>query len=123
MTFNPTRPVVLLRLEGAAVLALAILFYRELGGGWGFFVALFLVPDISLLAYLGGARVGAVVYNAVHTYLVPALLYAYGFAAARPTLMLVALIWGAHIGVDRLLGFGLKFQTSFKHTHLKSSEE
>jgi hypothetical protein len=62
--------------------------------------------------------VGAVVYNAIHTYVFPAVLYGFGFATARPAAMIVALVWAAHIGVDRLLGFGLKYPTRFRDTHL-----
>lgn len=126
MTRDPTRPTILLRLEGVAVFALAALLYRELGAGWLMFALLFLVPDLSITAYLAGHRVGAIVYNAVHTYFFPALLYGFGFATARPGAMIVALVWGAHIGVDRLLGFGLKYPTGFRNTHLqavRSSEQ
>ena len=118
MIRDPSRPTILLRLEGAAVFALALLLYRELGAGWPMFVLLFLVPDLSIIAYVGGRRFGATVYNAVHTYVVPAVLFGFGFATARPAAMMAALVWGAHIGVDRLLGFGLKYQTGFRHTHL-----
>lgn len=125
MIRDPTRPAILLRLEGVAAISLAAILYRELGASWLVFVLLFLVPDLSIAAYLGGRRVGAIVYNTIHTYLFPALLYGFGFATARPGAMIVALVWGAHIGVDRLLGFGLKYPTGFRDTHLqavKSSE-
>lgn len=118
MTFDPTRPRFLLRIEGAAVLVVALLLYRELGASWLTFAVLFLLPDISILAYLGGARSGGIVYNAVHTYLIPAGLYAIGFAAARPLAMALGLIWAAHIGFDRFLGFGLKYSVGFRETHL-----
>src|SRR5262249_6308628 len=62
-------PRLVLRAEGALVFVAAVLVYRHLGGGWGTFAALFLVPDLSLLGYLGGQRVGAIAYNAAHTYL------------------------------------------------------
>lgn len=118
MSVDLSRPAVLLRLEGAAALALAVLLYRELGASWLMFVLLFLLPDLSIAAYFGGPKVGAAVYNAVHTYILPAGIYAFGFVTARPAAMLVAVVWAAHIGVDRLLGFGLKFRTGFRDTHL-----
>jgi hypothetical protein len=118
MGADPTRPAVLLRVEGAGVFLLALLVYRELGISWILFAALFLAPDLSILAYLGGSRVGAVIYNAVHTYAGPLALYASGFAAARLPLMALALVWAAHIGIDRMLGFGLKYASGFRDTHL-----
>lgn len=118
MTVDPTRPAFLLRLEGAAVVGLAVILFRELAGSWLLFAALFLAPDLSLIGYLGGARPGARVYNLAHTFVFPAALYAVGFVVAQPAAMVAGLIWGAHIGLDRLLGFGLKFVTGFRDTHL-----
>ena len=109
----------LLRLEGGLELGVAILAYAVLGGGWVTFVVLLLVPDLSMLGYIAGNRVGAVVYNAAHTYLAPALLAGLAWALHLPPwVTLVALIWAAHIGADRLLGFGLKYPEGFKPTHL-----
>lgn len=112
-------PQVLLRAEGVAALVLALILYAEVGRGWGLFAALFLVPDVSLLAYLLGKRLGAVAYNTVHTYTLPAALFAGGFVLERGLAMAVALIWAAHIGADRLLGFGLKYRDGFRPTHLQ----
>ena len=111
-------PRIVLRLEGAVVLAAAALAYARIGGGWAMFAVLFLVPDIFMLGYLGGRRIGAAVYNAGHTYIAPAALAAYGLFQAQPLALEIALVWIAHIGFDRLLGFGLKYQTAFGHTHL-----
>jgi hypothetical protein len=119
MQRDPTSPAILLHLEGAAVLAVTLLFYRELGQSWWVFVLLFLVPDLSLLGYLVGKPVGAVVYNVVHTYVLPAGLFGLGFVAERGFVMALALIWAAHIGFDRLVGFGLKYPLVFKPTHLQ----
>lgn len=79
---------------------------------------LFLAPDLSLLGYLAGRRAGAATYNAVHTELWPIILAAAGVLADAPVLTQVGLIWLAHIGIDRLLGYGLKYPTAFKDTHL-----
>lgn len=119
MPENPTAPRILLRIEGAVVLVGALLFYRELGASWLLFAVLFLAPDLAILAYLRpDARIGAVVYNAVHTYLWPGLLYLAGFVAASTGLMSVGLAWAAHIALDRAIGFGLKYPTAFRDTHL-----
>jgi len=92
--------------------------YGAWGSGWGLFAALFLVPDISMLGYLAGPRVGAACYNAGHSYLGPALLGAAGLGVGQPLAVAIALIWVAHIGFDRMLGYGLKYSTAFGHTHL-----
>lgn len=78
---------------------------------------LFILPDVSIIAYLANARIGAIVYNAVHTYVGPLALGGYSFETGHQTLLLFALIWIAHIGLDRLLGFGLKYPTVFRTPH------
>lgn len=116
---DPTNPGIVLRLEGIALFVVMLLLYRELGLSWWLFVLLFLLPDLSILAYLAGPRIGAVVYNALHTYVLPALLFVLGFVSEGSLLMGLGLIWGAHIALDRFLGFGLKYPGSFKDTHLQ----
>src|SRR5690606_8154764 len=112
-------PLLLLRLEGAAVLALSALLYAGSGGGWLRFLLLFFVPDLSMLAYLGGPAVGAAVYNAAHAYVGPLALAALSIATGSAELGLgVGLIWTAHIGFDRMLGYGLKYASAFADTHL-----
>jgi hypothetical protein len=108
----------LLRLEGLVVLAAAAAAYHALGGGWGWFAALFLGPDLSMLGYLAGPRVGAASYNVGHSHLGPALLAVVGLATGTDLALLGALIWVAHIGFDRMLGYGLKRATGFRDTHL-----
>jgi hypothetical protein len=113
-------PRVILQCEGGALLAAALLAYGLLGGGWGWFALAFLLPDVSMLGYLAGPRRGAAVYNLAHTTLPPAALGAAGWAAGHPPVEAAALIWLAHIGFDRMLGYGLKYPTGFRHTHLAS---
>jgi hypothetical protein len=79
---------------------------------------LFLVPDLSFLGYLAGARTGAIVYNAVHSYIAPMVVITSGFALASPLVLSIAMIWLAHIGIDRALGYGLKYNAGFGFTHL-----
>ncbi len=109
---------VMLRVEAGIALLVSVMAYRALGGGWWPFAILFLAPDLTMLGYLVNRRVGAIAYNAGHTYLSPTLLAAAGYAAHAPVLFAGALIWTAHIGFDRLVGYGLKYPSAFGATHL-----
>lgn len=111
-------PRLVLRAEGAALLAAAAFLYGQTAVSWWLFALLFLAPDLSFLGYLGGPRVGAVVYNAAHTLIGPLALALAGLLLPAPGLTAVALIWIAHIGFDRLLGYGLKYGAGFGYTHL-----
>jgi hypothetical protein len=108
----------LLRLEGLALCAGMVLLYAIWGGSWLLFVALFLAPDLSFVAYLAGGRSGAIAYNAAHGTPAPIALMAAGFAFASPLASSIAAIWLAHIGFDRALGYGLKYSAGFGFTHL-----
>jgi hypothetical protein len=109
---------ILLRLEGLTLFAGMVLLYAVWGGSWLVFAMLFLAPDLSFIAYLSDARTGAVVYNAAHSYMAPVALMTAGFAFASPLSLSVAMIWLAHIGIDRALGYGLKYSAGFGFTHL-----
>lgn len=108
----------LLRLEWAAVLAAAIAGYLFLDGSWQLFVLLILAPDLAMLGYLAGPAAGAIVYNAFHILVWPAILFLGGLYAGSAVAMQVAAIWTAHIAMDRALGYGLKLPTGFTDTHL-----
>ncbi len=118
MVASLTRPAALLRVEGAVLLALSVLLYALGGMSWTLFLLLVLAPDLSMLGYLKDSRVGALSYNLGHTYLPPAVLVAFGVLAGRLVYISLGLIWFAHIGFDRMMGFGLKYPTSFGDTHL-----
>ncbi len=105
-----------LRLEGLAMLGLALVLYARGGHSWLLFAGLFLAPDLSFLGYLAGPRTGAWAYNLAHSYVGPALAAAAALLTGRPPV--AALIWAAHIGFDRALGYGLKYPTAFGDTHL-----
>jgi hypothetical protein len=108
----------LLRLEGLAVAAVTAALYAHTGASWWLFAALWLTPDLSMLGYLAGSCWGARSYNAAHTYVVPASLAACALLLNTPALLPFALIWVNHIGVDRLMGYGLKYSDGFGWTHL-----
>jgi hypothetical protein len=108
----------LLRLEGLTLFAGMTLLYAVWAGSWWIYAILFLVPDLSFAAYLAGPRAGAIVYNAAHSYMAPVALMTAGFALESPLVLSIALIWMAHIGIDRALGYGLKYSAGFGFTHL-----
>ena len=111
-------PRILLRIEGAALAAAAVYVYYRIGANWWLFAALILAPDLSMLGYLAGTRVGAIAYNALHVTLGPLVCAGLGFLLPSFDLLSIALIWAAHIGVDRALGYGLKYAAGFGFTHL-----
>ena len=113
-------PNLLLRAEGATALAFATWFYSQQGYGWLMFAVLFFAPDIFMLGFLGGNKLGAHIYNIGHTYVVPGIVLAAGWFAASPLAIAIALIWIGHIGFDRILGYGLKYDRGFKFTHLSA---
>lgn len=112
-------PRALLHLEGLAVAAGALALYIDAGFGWLLFAILVLAPDLSALGYLAGPRIGSLTYDLAHTYVGPIALGVVGVLGGYETATQIALIWLLHIGVDRLLGYGLKYPTGFKDTHLQ----
>lgn len=111
-------PRVLLRLEGAVLLGLSVFAYARYGSSWWLFALLLLAPDVGALGYLAGSRIGASTYNALHTYVGPAALVAIGAIDGSAVVLSIGFIWFAHIGMDRALGYGLKYEDAFGHTHL-----
>ncbi|MFC7228421.1 DUF4260 domain-containing protein [Salinirubellus salinus] len=115
---TPTGPATLLRLEGVAAFAAATAAYYLLGGPLWLYLLLALAPDLSMLGYVAGPRVGSAAYNAAHTYVAPLALGALALWVGTDLLVLAALVWAAHVGVDRAVGYGLKYPTGFGDTHL-----
>jgi hypothetical protein len=109
---------VLLRLEGLCVLVTAVVCYARFGSGWGVFAIWFLAPDLSFAGYLAGPRVGSLAYNFAHSYVGAIVCLLSGVLVASPVLLTAGLIWSAHIGFDRALGYGLKYSRGFGYTHL-----
>ena len=111
-------PRLILRLEGAALLVGAAFFFWRLEGSWLWFAILFLAPDLSFIAYRFSARIGAIVYNGAHSMLGPLILLAAAAWLQVAFAERLALIWLAHVGFDRALGYGLKYAAAFGETHL-----
>lgn len=113
-------PRTILRLEGLTVLSFSLGGYFTLNGPIWLLIVLALAPDLSMIGYLAGPRIGSWSYNLVHTYTLPLALGALRFWADLPILLLISLIWVGHIGADRFFGYGLKFESGFKDTHLST---
>ena len=113
------RPAFLLQAESAMLLVLAVVLYARLDASWWLFAISALAPDLSALGYLAGARAGATAYNLAHWAALPAVLAIAAVLSDGGILAAVALVWFAHIAFDRLLGYGLKYATATKVSHLQ----
>jgi hypothetical protein len=112
------QPRLWLRAEGVAAFVVAVFAWGALGGEWLWLVASLLAVDISMLGYLAGPRLGALTYNAAHSWATALAVLLAGFVFGSLPLELVGLVLVAHVGADRALGYGLKYPTSFQDTHL-----
>jgi hypothetical protein len=112
-----TMPRILLHLEGVAVLVAAIVIYANQQFNWWVFALFLLTPDLPMLLYLINPRLGSVVYNLVHTIIFPVTLAIFSVFNGNDLGLQIALIWAAHIGMDRAFGYGFKYPGDFKQTH------
>jgi hypothetical protein len=117
---SPLSPPItfLLRLEGLAVGVISAVLYARTGASWWLFAALWLLPDLSILGYFAGPCRGSRIYNAAHTYTIPVTLAVCALLFHANAVLPFAVIWVNHIGVDRMMGYGLKFSNGFDWTHL-----
>jgi hypothetical protein len=111
-------PVLLERIEGGILFGLSLLLYWKHSDPWWLYLLLILAPDLFMVGYVRGPRAGAALYNLGHTWLLPGIIAAGGILGGSRIAISLALIWLGHIGMDRLLGYGLKYPTGFKDTHL-----
>lgn len=110
----------ILQLEGLVFLLTALYFYYIFNGNWILFAVLLFTPDISMVGYFVNKKIGALLYNLVHNYVLALLIIAGGFFIFENSLLIsLGLILFAHVALDRFLGFGLKYPTDFKGTHLQ----
>ena len=116
-------PLLLLRSEGVALLVMAILLYGRYGRSWWLFVALLPAPDLGLLGNLWSRQAGAVAYDLTHTYLPPATLSVTGVVTGSGLAVALALVWFAHIGMDRALGLGFQYPDGSGRTHLSETRQ
>jgi hypothetical protein len=111
-------PLLILRAEGAVLLVAAMAGYAVSGFAWSLFAILFLLPDVFMLGYLIDRTRGAALYNLGHSTVLPALSIGLGLFTGNSLATAVGLIWLAHVGFDRAMGYGLKYPDSFASTHL-----
>lgn len=109
----------LLHIEGFMVLLLSIGYYSMNDFNWWLFFLLLFVPDISMIGYMINNSIGATLYNYFHTYTIAFLFIILGLLTHTDIVLSIGIIWTAHIGMDRALGYGLKYSTSFKSTHMQ----
>jgi len=109
----------LIQLEGMIVMILGIYIYFASGYSWWIFLLLLFVPDIFMAGYMFGSKAGAYLYNVSHTFIAPLLLLLVSMMFSMDSLLMVGLIWMVHIGMDRMMGYGLKYKTHFKDTHIQ----
>ena len=108
----------LIRLEELLLALLTVYLFAGLDFAWWWYLVLLLTPDLAMLGYLAGPRVGAISYNLAHHKGVAVLLFVVGGSVQIPALQLAGLVILGHSSLDRVLGYGLKYSDSFQHTHL-----
>jgi hypothetical protein len=113
------KPGILLRLEGILLLLASLVAYHQSNGNWTLFALLLLVPDLFMVGYLLNVRIGAMIYNIGHTLAVPLIAGCAALVTRNFALLPFVFIWTAHIAMDRTLGYGLKYPTYFRDTHLQ----
>jgi hypothetical protein len=108
----------ILRIEAITLFLAGVIGYLQLNGHPIWLLPLLLAPDISMIGYLRGSRLGAITYNLVHNLAIALGLLAVGWVTAIAPLALAGAVLVAHVGMDRALGYGLKLPTDFRDTHL-----
>lgn len=112
----------LLKVEELAEMLLALFVFAHLPYAWWVLPATFLLPDLSLVGYVAGPRVGAICYNIVHHKALAVAVGVSGWVLGQPLLVLAGTVLLAHSAFDRLLGYGLKYAMGFQDTHLGGTQ-
>lgn len=108
----------LIKIEELSMFLLSIFLFSNLVFEWWWYLVLFFLPDISMLAYLINSKIGAVVYNVFHLKIIAILIFLIGIYLQNEVIKLVGIILFGHTSFDRIFGYGLKYFDEFKHTHL-----
>ncbi|MBW1657267.1 DUF4260 domain-containing protein [Flavobacterium quisquiliarum] len=107
-----------LKLEEAALFILGIFLFNQLKYNWWWFLVLLLAPDLSMIGYIFGNKIGALAYNLFHHKGIALLIYAIGCYLSMESIQLTGIILFSHSAMDRIFGYGLKYEKGFKYTHL-----
>lgn len=97
----------------------SLYFYAQVGVSWWIFFLFLLIPDLSMLGYIVDNKIGSIIYNIFHSYILPLLLIIISVIIGQDAMLAIGIIWVAHIGMDRTIGYGLKYPSHFKDTHLQ----
>lgn len=108
----------LLKLEELGQFLLSIILFSELDYAWWVFPACIFLPDLSMLGYLTNPKIGAWIYNFFHHKLLGIAVLFMGYSLEISAISLVGIMLFGHSAMDRIFGYGLKFNDDFKHTHL-----
>ncbi len=107
-----------LKIEEVFMFGLGIYLFSLLPYQWWWFLVLILTPDIGMIGYLFGNKVGAFMYNLFHHKGVAIAIYLLGVYLSSPVVQLIGVILFSHSAMDRIMGYGLKYDKGFKFTHL-----
>jgi len=107
-----------IKLEELGLFMLGIYLFDQMEYAWWWFLVLILVPDLSVIGYVFGDKMGALSYNIAHHRGIAVVLYLIGIYYSHTAIQLLGVILFAHSAMDRMLGYGLKYETGFKYTHL-----
>lgn len=107
-----------LKLEELAMFGLGVFAFNQLDFAWWWFLVLILMPDIGMIGYLINSKIGALSYNLFHHKGLAILIYFLGIYFANDVAQVVGIILFSHSALDRVFGYGLKYQSSFNDTHL-----
>lgn len=108
----------LIKIEELAMFLLSLFLFSELDYPCWVYFALILTPDIGMIGYAFNTRLGSLTYNLFHHKAIAICLGFIGYYWSIPTLALIGIILFSHASIDRIFGYGLKFNDNFKHTHL-----
>jgi hypothetical protein len=108
----------ILKIEELALFLFGIYLFNQLNYAWWWFLVLLLTPDFSMIGYVLGNKIGAISYNLFHHRGLALMLFFIGIYTSNSSIQLAGIILFSHSAMDRILGYGLKYETGFKFTHL-----